>query len=32
MTLRDDTLWPIPIVLDVKDEQIQAKKIKERDT
>lgn len=32
MTLRDDTLWPIPIVLDVKDEQIQAKKIKEGDT
>jgi len=28
MTLRDGTLWPIPIVLDVKDEQIQAKKIK----
>jgi len=32
MTLRDGTLWPIPIVLDVKDEQIQAKKIKEGDT
>jgi sulfate adenylyltransferase len=32
MTLTDGTLWPIPIVLDVKDEQIQAKKIKEGDT
>jgi len=32
MTLRDGTLWPIPIVLDVKDQQIQAKKIKEGDT
>jgi len=31
MTLRDGTLWPIPIVLDVKDEQIQAKKIKKGD-
>jgi len=32
MTLVDGTLWPIPIVLDVKDEQIQAKKIKKGDT
>jgi len=32
MTLADGTLWPIPIVLDVKNEQIQANKIKEGDT
>jgi len=32
MTLRDGTLWPIPIILDAKDEQIQAKKIKKGDT
>ena len=32
MRLADDTLWPIPIILDVKDEEIKAKKIKEGDT
>jgi sulfate adenylyltransferase len=32
MTLRDGTLWPIPIILDVKDEQIKTKKIKEGET
>ncbi|GAI89358.1 unnamed protein product, partial [marine sediment metagenome] len=28
MTLADGTLWPIPIVLDVKEEEIKTKKIK----
>jgi len=32
MTLTDGTLWPIPIILDVKDEEIKVKKIKQGDT
>jgi len=32
MSLADGTLWPIPIVLDVKDEEIKTKKIKEGNT
>ena len=32
MTLRDGTLWPIPILLDIKDEEIEEKDIKEGDT
>jgi len=31
MTLADGTLWPIPIILDVKDDEIKAKKIKKGD-
>jgi len=32
MTLADGTLWPIPIVLDVKEEEIRTKKIKKGDS
>jgi sulfate adenylyltransferase len=32
MRLADDTLWPIPIILDVKEGEIKTKKIKKGDT
>ena len=32
MTLKDGTLWPIPIILDAQEEEIKQKKIKQGDT